>query len=100
MFRPGTTRFDSPTSRSPTPSLFVTSPLPGRRLELAPSSGPGEKPKAVVTVQMPDGTVLHIQTETLTIEFEQDFQQSVSVSNYGPITYKVDRGTFTIRGKL
>jgi len=48
---------------------------------------------------MPDGSLLTILTEDVTIEFSRDFQDVTTRSSVSK-TYLVDRGTFTIKGKL
>ena len=48
---------------------------------------------------MPDGSLLTILTEDVTIEFSRDFQDVTSWRS-ATRTYLVDRGTFTIKGKL
>jgi hypothetical protein len=48
---------------------------------------------------MPNGDRLNIQSDQVTIEFSRDF---VDVTRWTDArkTYMVDRGTFTIKGKL
>jgi len=98
-----TTRSSIPTSPSPTPSWSTRSPRPTSRDELGPNSstgiGPHGKPQAKISVTMPDGSLLTILTEEVTIEFSRDFQDVTSWSS-PTRTYLVDKGTFTIKGKL
>jgi len=48
---------------------------------------------------MPDGSLLTIFTEEVTISFDRNF---VDVTRWTEVskTYLVDKGTFTIKGKL
>ncbi len=94
MFRPGSTT--SPTNLSPTPrwSLPSARPTPPRELELKPGG-----PKAQIVISMPDGSVLTIETDDIKISFDRSFTEVTTRSDSRPV-YLVDRGTFTIEGRL
>ena len=49
---------------------------------------------------MPDGSLLTILTEDVTISFDREFQDDVTTRSSVSKTYFVDKGTFTIKGKL
>jgi hypothetical protein len=90
----------SHTSQSPIPPSFVYSQRgnPGRRLE--PSSGSADlTAKTEITIKMPNGDMLEIVSDQVTIEFSRNF---VDVTRWtsSTKTYMVDKGTFTIKGKL
>jgi hypothetical protein len=57
------------------------------------------KAKTTISITMPDGSVLHIETDEVTISFDRDFAEVTGWSDLRRI-YKIDRGTFTIKGKL
>lgn len=64
-----------------------------------PGIGPHGKPQAKISITMPDGSLLTILTEEVTIEFSREFQDVTTRSSVSK-TYLVDKGTFTIKGKL
>lgn len=97
MFRPRSTT--SRTSPSPTQWSFVPSQKPGREVRLEPSSSLERGAQAVISAQMPDGTLLTIITADVTISFDRDFVDVTSWNDANK-TYLVDKGTFTIKGKL
>lgn len=72
--------------------LRVGAPTPsGRTFE--------SEAKTVIAITLPDGSSLNIQSDQVTIEFSRDF---VDVTRWtsAQTTYMVDKGTFTIKGKL
>ena len=66
-------------------------PPPGKVFE--------SKAKTTISIAMPDGSGLHIETEEVTISFDRNFQEVTTRSDAKRV-YMVDRGTFTIVGKL
>jgi hypothetical protein len=93
---------NTPSRTNPSPTLTWSVPSqkgkPGHSFE--PSSGSADlKAKTEITVLMPNGDRLEIQSDQVTIEFSRDF---VDVTRWTSAqkTYMVDRGTFTIKGKL
>jgi hypothetical protein len=99
MFRPGATHTSSRTSPSPTLLSFKPSTPPSRRLEAEPNNA-SERPATEISIKMPNGDQLHIQTDQkVTIEFNRDFTDVTRWTDTNR-TYLVDKGTFTIKGKL
>ena len=98
MFRTSST--PSRTSQSPTLTWSVPSQKgrPGHSFE--PSSGSADlKAKTEITVLMPNGDRLNIQSDQVTINFDRDFQDITTRADAHPV-YMVDRGTVTIVAKL
>lgn len=85
----------SPTSPFQTRVSWQPSQPPSRQFEF----GPNSSRETVITIQMPDDNVIQIQTKEVSIEFERDFTD-VTTRRSPVKTYLVDRGTFTIKGKM
>lgn len=66
-------------------------PHPGARFEA--------REQVVISITMPDGSMLHIQTQEVEISFDRDFTEVTTRSDAQRV-YQVDRGTFTIKGRL
>jgi len=87
-------------SPSPTSLTFAPSQKPKRHIELESSPISVNEPPTLITIQMPNRDVLVISTDKIvSIEFERDFMDVTSFSNKNKV-YKVDKGTFTIKGKM
>ena len=86
-------------SPSPTTLTFAPSQKPKQRtvLESSPTS---ESAPTLITIQMPNRDVLVISTDKkVTIEFERQFVDATTFNNFNKV-YKVDKGSFTIKGKM
>ena len=64
-----------------------------------PGRGPNGKPQARISVLTHDGTLLTIFSVEFSISVDHEFQD-VTTRNSVSKTYLVDKGTFTIKGKL
>lgn len=88
------------TSPSPTSLTFAPSQTPKRRIELESSPISVNEPPTLITIQMPNRDVLVISTDKIvSIEFERDFVDASRFSSKNKV-YTVDKGTFTIKGKM